>query len=133
MQVAELRLADRLLLQGSTNLLVWLSLRTGVKTVSQNMVPLAKPRELELQNQGLTMEVSGSGANYTVTERTKHPALWVWMDIGGGDARWSDHFIPVSMDSSAVFTVRIAQSTAKDHFITNFQARSLSTPATIEI
>ena len=124
-QVNEIKLAELLQSHGATNLLVWLSFETGGKTVSQNVVLLAKPRELALQNPELTADVSGSGTNYTVTVCAKHPALWAWLDLPSAEARWSDNFIPVSPDSPTVFKVQLDEPMTKTDFAKVIKARSL--------
>jgi len=92
-RAGEVALRDLIERHGTTNLLVWLSFDLGGQSVSQNTVLLVKPQQLELPDPQLEAEVSGSGKTYTVSVRAKHPALWVWLDIVGVNARLSDNFV----------------------------------------
>jgi beta-mannosidase len=78
---------------GARNLLLWLELRVKGKPVSDNLVTFSRPKHLELQDPGIRMAVrSAGGRAFTVTLRARRPALWVWLDLRGTDAAYSDRF-----------------------------------------
>jgi beta-mannosidase len=125
LQVGEVELAGLVQKHGATDLLVWLALDADDRNLSKNVVLLAKPRELDLQDPQLAAEVAGSDRDFTVTVSAKRPALWVWLDIPGAEARWSDNFVPLPADSSTAFKVNLDQPMTKADFIKALKVRSL--------
>ena len=89
------------------------------------MVLLARPKQLPLQDPQLSFTASGSGTNYTVTVRAGKPALWVWLDIPGVEARFSDNFIHIAPGASAKFNVQLTKPMSKSDFLKTLQAQSL--------
>ena len=68
----------------------------GGKTVSENLVTLAYPRELNLLDPALTAEIAEKEpGEFAVTLHAAHPALWTWLELDGVDARFSDNFVHV--------------------------------------
>ena len=86
---------------------------------------LVKPQQLELPDPQLEAEVSGSGKTYTVSVRAKHPALWVWLDIVGVNARLSDNFVHLASGATAQFAVTLGQPMLKQDFTAALKVRSL--------
>ena len=80
---------------GPRNLLVWVDLVIAGQTVSDNLQFFVKPGELELVDPKLTADVSAAGDAFDVTLHAEHPALWAWVEMGGGDASYSDNFVHV--------------------------------------
>jgi beta-mannosidase len=124
-RVSELNLDDLVQKYGATNLLVWLSFDVKGKSVSQNAVLLTKPKELALLDPEFVTKVSGSGTDYTVTVSLKHPALWVWLDLAGADARLSDNFVHLAPDAPMQFTVKLTQPMTKADFTNALKVHSL--------
>jgi hypothetical protein len=124
-RVGEISLRDPLQKQSAANLLVWLSFDGGGKLASDNLIMLAKPKELKLLDPGLTSAVSGSGADFTVTVRAQHPALWAWLDVPGMDARFSDNFVHIAPDAPVEFKVKLAREMSKQDLANVLQLRSL--------
>jgi len=110
---------------GATNLLVWAALDADGKTVSQNLVTLAKFKELALVNPNLKTEVSGDGTDWAVTIQAEHPALWTWVDLAGADARYSDNFIHIAPGTAARVEVHLAQPVTKSEILAALKVRSL--------
>ena len=125
LQVGELALADCVQKHGANNLLVWLSFEVSGKTISQNTVLLAKPIQLELLDPQLASDVSGSGTAYTVNVRVQHPALWVWLDVGGGSGHFSDNFVHLEPGATQRFTVKLDQPMSKMDFANALRIHSL--------
>ncbi len=63
------------------DLLVWLKLEIGGKTVSENLVTLAYSRELELLDPRLNADVTEQGGDLKVKLTAAHPALYTWLLI----------------------------------------------------
>jgi beta-mannosidase len=91
---------------GLRGLLLWLDLAVDGAVVSSNLVLLARPKHLELGGGELeSPERSGAGVGvrevgirelgsgrYCVTLAAERPALWVWLELEGHEARFSDNF-----------------------------------------
>ncbi len=110
---------------GGTNLLVWLKFDGGGKLTTDNVVLLARPKQLQLLDPQLSFTVSGSGTNYTVTVRAGKPALWVWLDIPGVEARFSDNFIHIAPGAPAKFNVQLTKPMSRSELLKTLQAQSL--------
>jgi beta-mannosidase len=125
MPVKTLDLRQLVQQHGASNVLVWASLDVAGERVSENLIALAKPKELPLVNPELKTEVNGDGTDWTVTIKAAHPALWTWADVSGADARYSDNFIPIAPGAPARITVHLAQPMAKADFTAALKVRSL--------
>lgn len=77
---------------GANNLLAWLTLEAGGKVVSENLVTLTKPKELKLSDPKLVATVEQKRHEFVITVKAEKPALWVWVEIEGHDAKLSDNF-----------------------------------------
>jgi len=97
----------------------------GGKLTTDNVVLLARPKELQLLDPQLSFTVSGSGTNYTVTVRAGNPALWVWLDLPGVDARFSDNFIHIAPGAPAKFNVQLPKPMSKSGLLKALKAQSL--------
>ena len=105
--------------------MAWLSFDDGDRPAANNLILLAKPRELELCDPQLSFTVSGAGTDFTVAVQVRHPALWVWLDIPGVDARFSDNFVHVAPDAPAKFKVKLTQAMTQKELMKVLQAHSL--------
>ena len=95
-KVCELNVADHLKEYGGRNLLMWLELEVDETVVSQNFVSFIRPKHLTLQKPELQAEVKEQGkGNFVITLSAKHPALWVWPDLPGVHASYSQRFFHV--------------------------------------
>lgn len=90
-----LRLADILKKQGERDVLVWLELSVKGQPTATNLVTFARPKQLELSTKpGIQTSIAAKkNGSFTVTIKTKAPALWCWLEVEGKDARYSDNFI----------------------------------------
>ena len=111
---------------GEKNVLVWMKLVVGGKTVSENLVTLAYPRELGLLDPALTAEIAEkSPGEFAVTLHAAHPALWTWLELGGVDARISDNFVHISPADPVTVTVHPAVPMTKEAVQKALKVRSL--------
>jgi len=120
-----LELSDLLKEHGATNLMVWLKLETPGQPDSENLVLFAKPKDMNLLNPDLRVEAVGSGKNWNVFVSAQHPALWMWLDVPGAEARYSDNFIHLATGNPAKITVTLAEPMSKENFLEALKARSL--------
>jgi beta-mannosidase len=121
-KVETLKLRDLTEQHEKRGLLVWLELDVPGQPVSRNMVffarPIKRPRifsprpkHLVLSRKpGIAAKIARkAGGAFEVTLTTKRPALWVWLEIDGVDARLSDNFFHLRPGSAQVVTVRPAR------------------------
>lgn len=100
-------------------LLVWLELEAPGQPVSRNLVfftrPIKRPRifsprpkHLDLARKpGIAAKiVKKAGGSFELTLRSRRPALWVWLEIDGGDARVSDNFCHLRPGAPLVVTLQ---------------------------
>ena len=105
---------------------MWLKLDVGGQTVSENLVTLAYPRELDLLDPALSAEVAEKGpGEFAVTLRAAIPALWTWLELDGIDARFSDNFVHVGAAVPVTITVRPAVPMTNDAVRRTLKVRSL--------
>jgi beta-mannosidase len=120
-----LELKDLVQQYGAANLLVWIALEIDGRTVSDNLIAFAKPKELDLLDPHLQTTVTGNGKEFTVTVSAAHPALWTWLGVAGADARYSDNFVHIRSGAPARIVVTLEQPMSKDAFTRALEARSL--------
>lgn len=109
------------------NLLVWLELKSpGGRTISENLVSFAKPKHLNL---ALRPEISVStqavGDGFKVTLNARKPALYVWLELRGKDAKFSDNFISLHPGKSAEIKVIMKSPVSIQEFKDALLVRSL--------
>ena len=121
----ELALADLVRQHGAGNLLVWVAFKNGDQTVSENLVTFAKPKDLALLDPELDTEVSGEGRTMDRHTARGHPSLWTWLEVTGAEARYSDNFIHLSADQSAIIVVELDKEMTREEFVRSLKARSL--------
>jgi beta-mannosidase len=81
---------------GTENLLVWLELESKGKIVSSNVVTFVVPKRLDLVEPGLSTTVRlAHDDHFMVKIKAASPALWVWLELAGVDAWYSDNFFDV--------------------------------------
>jgi beta-mannosidase len=124
--VRSLDLRDIAEKHGQNKILVWLKLEVAGQAVSENLVTLAYPRELDLLEPALSAEVAEQEqGQFAVTLRAEHPALWTWLELKGVDAKFSDNFVHVGKAQPQTITVRPASPMTKDAFQRALKVRSL--------
>jgi beta-mannosidase len=111
--------------QGANGLLTWLKLEVDGKTVSENLVLLALPKELKLQDPKLAASVKESDGGFLVTIESATPALWVWLELKNADARYADNFIHLMPDVPQTILIEPDQPMSREAFLNELQIRSL--------
>ena len=94
---------------GPASALLWLDANADGGATAQHVVFLARPKELNLPNPGLSIDVKTAGDGFDVTLTAQRPALWAWLTLDGDpDATLSDNF--VHLDPAAPVTIRLTPS-----------------------
>ena len=124
-KVKTLNLQEQIQKVGANVLLTWLQLEAGGKAVSENLVLLALPKELELSDPGLATTVHQAGDGFLVTVKSERPALWTWLELEDTDARFSDNFVHIMPDSPRRILVEPASRLNKADFSKKLRVRSL--------
>ena len=111
-KIKTLSLKEHLGRLGGRNLLLWLQLMVGGEIVSQNLITFVRPKHLLLENPRLSAEVVETGKNiYDVSINASRPALWVWSDIPGTQATYSDRFFHLDAGETKEITIKPWKST----------------------
>ncbi len=124
-KVKTLNLQEQIQKLGANGLLTWLKLEVDGKTVSENLVLLALPRELKLPDPKLVTSVDESEKGFLVTIKSEKPALWTWLELENSDAKYADNFIHLLPDTPRTIRVQPEQSLSKDNFVKELRVRSL--------
>ncbi len=77
---------------GYRDLMFWVDLSTGDGVASTNFASFVRPKHLELLDPKISVKVATRGNQSVLTLTAAAPALWVWLDLEGADARFSDNF-----------------------------------------
>jgi len=126
-RVARLDAAALLEKHGERNLLLWLTLDVGGKTVSYNLSHFARPKHLELVKPTIRATVKPlrrKGA-FAVTLRTNRPALWTWLELKNTDAKCSDNFVHIRPGAPVTIEVVTATPLRLGDFKKQLRVRSL--------
>jgi len=105
--------------------LLWLKLIIDGKTVSENLVMFAYPKELNLLDPALATSVSEKNGEFRVKVKAKHPALWVWLELDNADGHFSDNFVHLNGGATTEITVRPEKPMTRDAFQKALRVRSL--------
>ncbi|MFA4944570.1 MAG: glycoside hydrolase family 2 protein [Lentisphaeria bacterium] len=132
MEASENRLATTLDLgkfaegAAARNLLLWLELEVDGAVVAENFVSLVRPKHLELAAPGIraTVKRQKDGA-LAVTLKAAKPALWVWLEAGELDVRYSDNFFHLRPGRPVTVTVRSPAKLDAAAFGAGLKVRSL--------
>lgn len=125
-KVMLLNVADHLAAHGKRQLLLWLELTIDNSVVSQNLVTFVRPKHLELQEPGITTTIrpQANGA-FAVTLTAAHPALWVWPELQGIPARYSQRFFHLRPGQPKELVITPPQPVTLTHVESALVVRSL--------
>lgn len=91
---------------GSENLLLFIDLNIGGKTVSNNFATFTRPKAIELQDPKLQFTIKPSGkGKWTAQITAKRPALWTWLEARTIETRFSDNFIHLEANTPSSITI----------------------------
>ncbi|MDQ8205130.1 glycoside hydrolase family 2 protein [Pelagicoccus sp. SDUM812003] len=124
--VKTLSLAKLVKEHGERGLLVKLFLSQDGEVVSENLVTLARPKHLKLQDPKLSCKVKKSdGGSFEVTLSASKPSLWTWLELKGIAARYSDNFIHLLPGETRSIRVSPRDKTSLKAVKESIRARSL--------
>jgi len=111
---------------GTQSLLLSLELTSGGFSASDNLVHLARPKRIELEEPGIAWRVEQAGAaRFQVSLRTLRPALWSWLELKDTEARYSDNFIHLLPGRRVLITVEPSRRLSLAEFRKRMFVRSL--------
>jgi beta-mannosidase len=123
--VKTLDLQEQIKESGMNGFLTWLELEVQGKTVSDNLVLFALPKEYKLANPALTAHVDDAADGFLVAVKAENPALWVWLGLENADAKYSDNFVHLTPDTPKRILIKPWAGLSKDDFVKQLQVRSL--------
>ncbi len=123
--VSTLKLDSLAQQHGENNLMLWLKLTQSDQVVSQNLVTFGRPKELELVDPKLQTHVKQTATGFRVIVSAEKPALWVWLNLGDLDARYSDNFVHLNAGHSVEINVTTKRQLALAEFKQALTVRSV--------
>lgn len=124
-KVKTLNLQKEVQRHGADGILTWLTLEAHGEVISENLVLLALPKELRLTNPGMEFAARESEDGFSVTLKSKGPALWTWLELEDSDAKYSDNFVHVTPGTPRQIDVQPASQLNKEDFLRQLRVRSL--------
>ena len=77
---------------GIAGILLWLNLNVHGKSVSENLIQFALPKEYKFPDPKLAATVEDTSNGFLVTVTSESAALWTWLELDNADASYSDNF-----------------------------------------
>ena len=111
--------------RGKNNILVWLNLQVDGQVVSENLVTLVRPKELNLSDPGIKLAVRAAGDGFIATLTAGKPALWAWLHSDEMDATYSNNFFHLTPNAPVEIHVRPSQPMSQADFAKAIKVRSL--------
>lgn len=130
-KIKTLHLQKQIRKESVSEILTWLKLEAHGKIVSENLVMLSLPKELNLPDPGLTANIDQTGDDFLVILQVKKPALWAWLELEDSDAKFSDNFLHVTPDLPRMVSVHPAKPLSREDFSKQLQVRSLYNTYTV--
>jgi len=122
----ELNFADEVKARGADDLMLWLELVADGERLAENFVTFVRPKRLNLPDPELEVEArSDRKGGFDCRIRARRPALWLWLEAEGLDARYSDNFLCLPAGGTAEIKVTPAARIALPRFRRSLRARSL--------
>ena len=126
-KVCLLDIAGHLKEYGKRRLLVWLELEVDGKIVSTNAVYFSRPKHLMLQDPELRANVRQlENGSFAVSIDAKHPALWVWPDVTGVVATYSNRFFHLAPGKPVEVQITPKHAMSLDEFQQKLTLSSLT-------
>ena len=126
-KVCLLQFKDHLKEYGSRKLLVWLELLVHGEIASENLVTFTRPKHLDLRDPELTAQTREETPGvFWVTISAKRPALWVWPELDGVQASYSDRFFHLVPGKPAEIRVQPAEPITLAAFQQTLRLHSLT-------
>jgi beta-mannosidase len=124
-KVGTLDLGKEIAQYGKNGVLLWLDLHVHGKSVSENLILFALPKEIQLADPRLITVVDKTSNGYLVTVTSAAPALWTWLELENADASYGDNFFHCYPGELRKILVQPKSDLDKDEFATQLRVRSL--------
>ena len=95
------------------------------KTVSDNLVLFALPKEYQLPDPHLDARVDDTSDRYQVSVTSQNAALWVWLGLDNADANYSDNFFHLMPGASRKILVQPWSKLSRADFVNQLRVRRL--------
>ncbi len=96
------------------------------ETISSNMTYFERPKHLKLMKPEYKTHIQCIGdKEYTLTISSDKPALWVWTDIAGTAARYSDRFFDLDGQHPKTVKITLTGSMNRKQFEKNLRIYSI--------
>lgn len=123
-QLTRLDLTDVVEDLGQANVLLWLNLYIRKKLISENLVLLARPRQLNLPEPMIASHIEAQGEQeFKIILSAEKPALFTWMRLDG--AHFSDNFVHLQERKAYEFKAWTAQPMSVDEIREQLIVRSV--------
>ncbi len=106
--------------------LVWLDLSRGAEIISRDLATFVRPKSLHLTDPEIETGIARTEDRcYRVTLIARHPALWVWLELAGAEARYSDNFVCLRPGHPRTFDVTLSETMDESDFARALNVRSI--------
>ncbi|MFP4354224.1 MAG: beta-mannosidase [Phycisphaerae bacterium] len=118
---------DLLETHGPRSLLVWLDLCVEGRRIGRDLVTFSRPKHLDLPEPELSCNLveSDQDGQWELMVKTEKPALWVWIDLEGFDARLSDNFFHLPARSGRTIRLTVDEQITAAELKRSIRLRSL--------
>ncbi len=111
---------------GPRGLLIWLDLLADGKRIARDLVTFCRPKHMQLPDPALSFDLVEAGDGvFDVMVKTERPALWVWLDAEGLDARPDDNFFHLAGRSGKAVRLQVDPSVDAGQVKAALRVRSL--------
>ncbi|MDA3960686.1 MAG: hypothetical protein PF961_07835 [Planctomycetota bacterium] len=111
--------------EGECDLMIWLRCEVDGAVVSRNLTLFARPKHLELQDPGLSVEVEAVGGGYEAVVRAERPALWTRLGLNEADATFADNFFHLQAGETRRITIMPTETLDEDALRAQLRVSSL--------
>ncbi|HEV2330996.1 MAG TPA: glycoside hydrolase family 2 protein [Verrucomicrobiae bacterium] len=124
-KVETMHVGDEIAQFGASGVLLWLDLLVHGKSVSENLIFFALPKELKIGDPKLAWDVRKTSDGFEVSVASATPAFWTWLELENADASYSDNFFHCRLGEPRKILVQPKTDMDKDEFVKQLRVRSL--------
>ncbi|MDA3798021.1 MAG: hypothetical protein PF692_02960 [Kiritimatiellae bacterium] len=111
------------------NMMIFAELYDGEEMISSNFSSFERPKYMELEKDGLTMEVSPNESDaidgWDVKISASKPALWCWLEVTGKKAVYSDNFVCLRAGQECTIIVKTDKKMSETAFKKALKLKSI--------
>lgn len=102
---------------GARDVVLFYSFIVAGKEESSNTTYFERPKHMKMQKPEFKTDIKQmNDKEYEVTIKSDKPALWVWMDIEGTRAKYSDRFFDLTVDTPKTVKISLEEKLTKAEF-----------------